>query len=230
MEITGLPTRCVTSGAPDARCRALYSTFEHGAPLFHTSKARWYDPEVGRFVGRDIHDEELNRYVYALCDPLRFIDPDGKTPESVGEIAIPDYVDEIEGLPPGLVAGDRSSCKCTAADIKALKKYLQFCEAMVDWCEGERADKPPSKGVVGASTECTGGAGSGRATIEIKNPWNKNCFDRCMLRHELVHAQQCNQKGKAGYEAMKPREKEKPAYRDTVKCIKEEIRKLGGEP
>ena len=38
---------------------------------------RWYDPGMGRFISRDpVHD--VNRYKYALCDPIRYTDPSGR--------------------------------------------------------------------------------------------------------------------------------------------------------
>jgi RHS repeat-associated protein len=46
-------------------------------------QARWYHPEVGRFMAldpilyRDVHS--FNRYVYGNNNPFRFIDPDGKS-------------------------------------------------------------------------------------------------------------------------------------------------------
>ncbi len=52
------------------------------------AKARYYDPEVGRFTSQDSHFGELNdqpslhRYTYARDNPLRYIDPSGH--QSIG--------------------------------------------------------------------------------------------------------------------------------------------------
>jgi len=51
--------------------------------------ARWYDPQLGRFMGVDpkgfgeenVHS--FNRYAYANNNPYRFVDPDGRSPMSV---------------------------------------------------------------------------------------------------------------------------------------------------
>ena len=52
-------------------------------------QARYYDPVIGRFysndpVGfRDVHS--FNRYAYANNNPYKYIDPDGRMPESLRE-------------------------------------------------------------------------------------------------------------------------------------------------
>ena len=49
--------------------------------------ARWYDPAVGRFISADTlvpnpgNPQGLNRYAYALDNPLRFSDPTGRFSE-----------------------------------------------------------------------------------------------------------------------------------------------------
>ncbi|MCB0206886.1 MAG: RHS repeat-associated core domain-containing protein, partial [Anaerolineae bacterium] len=49
--------------------------------------ARWYDPDVGRFLAVDPRDwtenspmHSFNRYAYANNNPYRFVDPDGEFP------------------------------------------------------------------------------------------------------------------------------------------------------
>jgi RHS repeat-associated protein len=48
--------------------------------------ARYYDPEIGRFISRDpvrgrkITPQTLNPYSYCLNNPLKYIDPDGRDP------------------------------------------------------------------------------------------------------------------------------------------------------
>jgi RHS repeat-associated protein len=50
-------------------------------------EARYYDPEIGRFISRDPLQGEtdspqtLNRYVYCLNNPLKYIDPAGTDPQ-----------------------------------------------------------------------------------------------------------------------------------------------------
>ena len=40
-------------------------------------RARYYDPDVGRFLGRDAARQGPNAYGYAMNSPLMFIDPSG---------------------------------------------------------------------------------------------------------------------------------------------------------
>jgi hypothetical protein len=50
--------------------------------------ARWYDPELGRFISADSivpnpgNPQALNRYSYTLNDPLKYTDPSGHAPAS----------------------------------------------------------------------------------------------------------------------------------------------------
>jgi RHS repeat-associated protein len=49
--------------------------------------ARWYDPQLGRFIQADSflgnpgQPQSLNRYVYTYNNPLRYVDPNGQWPE-----------------------------------------------------------------------------------------------------------------------------------------------------
>jgi RHS repeat-associated protein len=51
--------------------------------------ARYYDPDVGRFVSADtivpdqLNPQALNRYAYAYNNPLSYVDPSGHTPQSL---------------------------------------------------------------------------------------------------------------------------------------------------
>ena len=42
--------------------------------------ARWYDPELGRFISQDPAKDGLNWYAYCNNNPLKYIDPDGFAP------------------------------------------------------------------------------------------------------------------------------------------------------
>ena len=53
--------------------------------------ARWYDPQVGRFLSPDTivpepgNPQALNRYSYTLNNPLRYTDPTGHAPQKPGD-------------------------------------------------------------------------------------------------------------------------------------------------
>ncbi|WP_319561731.1 RHS repeat-associated core domain-containing protein [Marispirochaeta sp.] len=46
--------------------------------------ARWYDPELGRFISEDPAQDGVNWYVYVSNNPLKFVDPTGLDPHQNG--------------------------------------------------------------------------------------------------------------------------------------------------
>ena len=54
--------------------------------------ARWYDPQLGRFMGVDpkgfdeANVHSFNRYAYANNNPYRFVDPDGRVAETIFDV------------------------------------------------------------------------------------------------------------------------------------------------
>ena len=43
----------------------------------HYSNARWYDPELGRFITEDPIKDGLNWYAYCGNNPVNYVDPTG---------------------------------------------------------------------------------------------------------------------------------------------------------
>jgi len=62
-----------TAGITEHQAGKIASTFT-GLQYFY---ARWYDPTMGRFVGRDPEINENGGYISVLNAPTRFIDPTG---------------------------------------------------------------------------------------------------------------------------------------------------------
>jgi len=62
----------------------LYNGKERDTTGLYYYGARYYDPDTGRFITRDIiagnawNPQTMNRYSYCLNNPLTYIDPDGK--------------------------------------------------------------------------------------------------------------------------------------------------------
>lgn len=60
------------------------------------AQARWYDPQVGRFLAADAVDftgggaAHFNRYGYANSNPYRFVDPDGRDSRAAAFAALGD--------------------------------------------------------------------------------------------------------------------------------------------
>jgi len=73
--------------------------------------ARWYDPEVGRFITRASRPPEIEHpYTLAMDNPGRFVDPTGekgkKCPECLSKMVSPNGVTSgfcADWLPPGLI-------------------------------------------------------------------------------------------------------------------------------
>jgi len=63
----------------------LYTGKEKDTTGLYYYGARYYDPEVGRFItrdtlaGRKVVPQSLNRYTYCLNNPMKFVDPAGLT-------------------------------------------------------------------------------------------------------------------------------------------------------
>jgi RHS repeat-associated protein len=62
----------------------LYTGKEKDSSELYYYGSRYYDPHIGRFITRDprfgrlANPQTLNRYVYVLNNPLKYIDPTGK--------------------------------------------------------------------------------------------------------------------------------------------------------
>jgi RHS repeat-associated protein len=78
-KIIGLPTDPFSSHTLATRCFLFFHPSSDHSTHFHTRNARWYDPLVGRFVGRAKYrpDEEQP---YGICagNPVSLSDPTGQ--------------------------------------------------------------------------------------------------------------------------------------------------------
>jgi len=69
-----------------------------GARFDSSALGRFISPDVGAFdVG---NPQSLNRYVYALDNPLRFIDPDGNVVVDIGTYTVTTYIQKSEEIDP----------------------------------------------------------------------------------------------------------------------------------
>ena len=92
----------------------LFNGKERDATGLYYYGARYYDPEIGRFITRDplggvtLKPQSLNRYTYCVNNPLKYVDPTGLSPGISGDEARADWrderakKDEEESLPGGL--------------------------------------------------------------------------------------------------------------------------------
>jgi RHS repeat-associated protein len=79
-------------GAPVTTNESLPQPFRYSGELWDSStglqylRARWYDPNVGRFINEDTYEGDitnplsLNLYTYVKNNPLKYVDPSGHRP------------------------------------------------------------------------------------------------------------------------------------------------------
>jgi RHS repeat-associated protein len=109
----------------------LYTGKERDSTGLYYYGARYYDPEIGRFVTRDRNKgskwcpRSLNRYSYCYNNPVCYTDPDGKIPKHVIEGG-DSHKKETAPVPP--YTGDRGSFLST---INSSKAYLQFAATLL---------------------------------------------------------------------------------------------------
>ncbi|MBN2736068.1 MAG: RHS repeat-associated core domain-containing protein [Spirochaetales bacterium] len=58
-----------------------YTDQEKDATGLYYYRARYYDPEIGRFISPDSVLAGLNRYAYCFNNPIKYNDPTGHTPK-----------------------------------------------------------------------------------------------------------------------------------------------------
>ena len=78
---------------------------------FYYMKARYYDPEVGRFISEDpigFEGGDVNFYAYVANNPINNVDPSGLAHTSFGMNDGPRYMRGVtgNGRPPGVVGTD----------------------------------------------------------------------------------------------------------------------------
>ena len=86
------------AGVPQAPAGVGYTghVYDEQVGLIYAG-ARWYDPQVGRFLSPDIVRFELgkehyfNRYAYGMNDPFMHIDPDGREVQIIKSVGGVEY-------------------------------------------------------------------------------------------------------------------------------------------
>jgi len=105
----------------------LYNGKEKDLSNLYYYGARYYDPAIGRFLTRDPlpGDQELpqtlNKYVYCLNNPLKYIDPTG---EGIRD-TVEDTFKRLEGVNPDDLAEVQELIDA-GQEVEALKKILEL--------------------------------------------------------------------------------------------------------
>ena len=75
-EFTPFGTETGYEGTEEHQGKFTGKDFDEETGLYYFN-ARWYDPELGRFISVDPIKDGVNWYVYCSNNPLIFVDPTG---------------------------------------------------------------------------------------------------------------------------------------------------------
>ncbi len=118
--------------------RYTYNGKELDATGLYYYGARYYDPEIGRFLARDPLQGEkevpqtLNRYVYCLNNPLRYIDPTGNQSDEFQD-KVEDVFARLSNVDPEQLSEIQE--QLDSGDITALKALMMILELLGFWVE-----------------------------------------------------------------------------------------------
>lgn len=197
------------SGPKEHLTGKMYDTVT-GLYYFH---ARWYDPQVGRFVSSD-NQESRYYYKFCLANPINFYDIDGNAPTEI-------RVDEMLVInpPPGIGAPGTNFCGC---DTTLLLKYFHYWTSMYEFYNKNNKDlmQKPEKPGVAAETYCPGMYPNLKEKrIEFYSHSADDCVNQCAFEHEVTHYRRHRDsrcKPLPGFETEEKRESD--AYCVTLNC------------
>ena len=113
----------------------LFTGKERDASQLYYFGARYYDPDMGRFITRDVmlgsreNPQSLNTYTYCLNNPLRYVDPTGHESEDPGQSKDPQEI--VEEIFSQLKNVD-------PAELQEIQKLIdegEYLEALKNVCE-----------------------------------------------------------------------------------------------
>lgn len=90
-------------------------------------RARYYDPEIGRFISKDPHpgyadiSQSLNRYIYVQNNPINFIDPSGLDKEEAKQYIARTPAEQLQA---SLVKAAKGKVKVAKERLKEAKEKL----------------------------------------------------------------------------------------------------------
>jgi RHS repeat-associated protein len=107
--------------------------------------ARFYWPELGRFLQQDPIGDGVNWYAYADDNPLRYIDPEGAStfvsvpsPIDANNAALGHLLGPPEGVPGGIARAGYKAAKGFGSCMTDCMNPLKMCE---DWARDKAIEK-----------------------------------------------------------------------------------------
>jgi RHS repeat-associated protein len=113
--------------------------FDDDANLYYL-RARYYDPGVGRFLGRDpingdpFNPVSMHRYAYAGNDPCNLADPTGEEFTLLGLSFAQVIQDGLRGMDVGMQLASRGASICR---VKGLAKVVPMAIGLRSWVAGK---------------------------------------------------------------------------------------------
>ena len=157
-------------GNPVAQSGSVSNDYRYGGQQFDEDanlyylRARYYDPGVGRFLGRDpvngdpFNPLSMHRYAYAGNDPCNLSDPTGEEFTILGLSIAQVIQGGLRGLDIGMQLAARGSSLCR---VKGIAKVVPMAIGLRSWVAGKSQFL---ENVVGALTPSVGFSAAGIAS------------------------------------------------------------------
>jgi RHS repeat-associated protein len=117
----------------------LYTGKEKDSSGLYYYGARYYDPELGRFLTRDKAKgkrempQTLNRFIYCLNNPLRYIDPTGNESTDPQEI-VEQVFEKLQSIDPETYAEIQEKLdKGEITELQAVAELIELMGYTIDW-------------------------------------------------------------------------------------------------
>jgi len=199
--------------------------------------ARWYDPEVGKFVSRDCRQSSVNLYALVDNTPTLMVDPAGAEPIVIISGAPCDLMFErcstLSGKTP-----DYRCCSHTKLLGQLHNAGKQRNSAVDCLAKGDPAN-PSCDVFVPKGTTCdevkktAGGVTPNDTKIPYYNAnhpkMDPECGKFCVCAHEEVHAAQPKWTKHRQRTPLERAAVEQPAYQAELNCLLRMLRDHGGE-
>jgi RHS repeat-associated protein len=147
---------------------------------FYYLRARWMNPETGRFltvdpfVGRIQDPVTLHKYLYASANPVMFVDPSG---EFIALYMINSLIDIIKKAGESAIVGGTGAAALTTADAVMIATSLAIATTIAINCYlAATNNSSSSKGFTGGNSKTVANikTKTGQVRVDIEYPTGKS--------------------------------------------------------